>query len=116
VIGATSEEHGEAPVVTVGGVGRLLEAARELVPGLDRAEFEEAIARDRPASPDHLPLIGPTDDSGTVVLAAGLYRHGVLLAPLAAELVADCIETGETDPALDPRRIRTALNTEEARA
>ncbi len=116
VIGATSEEHADAPVVTVGGVGRLLEAARELVPALDRAQFVEAIARDRPASPDHLPLIGPADDSGTVVLAAGLYRHGVLLAPLAAELVADCIETGETDPALDPRRIRMALNTEEARA
>lgn len=116
VIGATSEEHAEAPVVTVGGVGRLLEAARELVPALDRAQFVEAIARDRPASPDHLPLIGPADDSGTVVLAAGLFRHGVLLAPLAAELVADCIATGATDPALDPRRIRMALNTEEARA
>jgi glycine oxidase len=115
VIGATSEEHSEAPVVTVGGVGRLLEAARELVPALDRAQFVEAIARDRPASPDHLPLIGPANDSGTVVLAAGLYRHGVLLAPLAAELVADFIETGATDPTVDPRRIQTALNTEGAR-
>jgi len=115
VIGATSEEHAEAPVVTVGGVGRLLEAARELVPALDRAQFVEAIARDRPASPDHRPLIGPADDSGTVVLAAGLYRHGVLLAPLTAQLVADFIETGATDPVLDPRRIRTAQNTEGAR-
>ena len=105
VIGATSEEHGGTPVVTVGGVSRLLEAARELVPALDRAEFVEAVARDRPASPDHLPLIGPADDQPSVVLATGLYRHGVLLAPLAAQLVADCVETGAIDPVLDPRRI-----------
>jgi len=104
VIGATSEEHAGPPIVTVGGVGRLLEAARELIPALDRAEFVEAIARDRPASPDHLPLIGPADNDASVVLAAGLYRHGVLLAPLAAQVVADFIETGAVDPTLDPRR------------
>jgi len=109
VIGATSEEHAGAPVVTVGGVGRLLEAARELVPALDRAEFVEAIARDRPASPDHLPLIGPVDDDASFVLAAGFYRHGVLLAPLAARRVADFFETGSLDPTLDPRRITSGV-------
>lgn len=109
VIGATSEEHAGAPVVTVGGVARLLEAARELVPALDRAEFVEAIARDRPASPDHLPLLGPAADDASVVLAAGLYRHGVLMTPLAAQIVADFIETGAVDPAVDPRRITSGV-------
>jgi glycine oxidase len=109
VIGATSEEHGEAPVATVGGVGRLLDAARELVPALDRAEFVEATARDRPASPDHLPLIGPVDDDASVVLATGLYRHGVLLAPLAAQRIADFFETGGVDPTLDPRRLASGV-------
>jgi len=104
VIGATSEEHDAAPLVTVGGVARLLQAARELVPGLDRAEFVEAIARDRPGTPDNLPLVGPSGVDG-VVLAAGHFRHGVLLAPLTARLVADHLETGCVDPALDPRRL-----------
>lgn len=104
VIGATSEEHDSAPVVTVGGVARLLQAARELVPGLDRAEFSEAIARDRPGTADNLPLVGPTEVDD-VVLAAGHFRHGVLLAPLTAELVADLLETGYVEPALDPRRL-----------
>jgi glycine oxidase len=116
VIGATSEEHDGAPIVTVGGVGRLVEAARELVPALDRAEFVEAIARHRPASPDHLPLIGPAPSAGpgastwggSAILATGLYRHGVLLAPLTAQLVADCVETGATEPSVDPRRIHAA--------
>jgi glycine oxidase len=103
VIGATSEEHDGDPVVTLGGVARLLHAARELVPALDRAEFIEAIARDRPGTPDNLPLVGPSGVEG-VVLAAGHYRHGVLLAPLTARLVADHLETGHVEPALDPRR------------
>jgi glycine oxidase len=103
VIGATSEEHDSRPVATVGGVSRLLDAARELLPGLERAELVEAIARDRPATADHLPLIGPTEVDG-VVLAAGHYRHGVLLAPLTASLVADHLETGHVEPAVDPRR------------
>jgi glycine oxidase len=102
VVGATSEEHDEAPVATVGGVRRLLENACRLVPGLDRAEFVEAIARDRPGSPDNLPLVGTVDDG--VVLAAGHYRHGVLLAPLTAQLVADHLETGVVEPVVDPRR------------
>ncbi|QYJ02642.1 FAD-binding oxidoreductase [Nocardioides panacisoli] len=104
-IGATSEEHGGDPAPHVEGVFRLLEAARALLPGLDRAVFDEAIARDRPATADHLPLVGPTHLPG-VVLAAGHHRAGVLLAPLTARLVADHLETGAVEPALDPRRTR----------
>jgi glycine oxidase len=108
VIGATSEEHDTPPVVTVEGVFRMLDAARQLLPGLDRATFVEATARDRPGTPDNLPLIGPIStssiDGGRVVLAAGHYRHGVLLAPLTARLVADHLESGAVDAAVDPRR------------
>ncbi|MCD2443441.1 glycine oxidase ThiO [Agromyces sp. SYSU K20354] len=103
VVGATSEEHNGPPVATVGGVSRLLDSARRLIPGLDRAEFAEAIARDRPGTPDNLPLVGATDLEG-VILAAGHFRHGVLLAPLTAQLVADQVESGHVEPALDPRR------------
>ncbi|WP_183093772.1 FAD-dependent oxidoreductase [Nocardioides stalactiti] len=105
VVGATSEEHDAPPVVTAGGVRRLLTAARALWPALDRAELVEATARDRPCTPDNLPLVGPAVEAADgVVLAAGHYRHGVLLAPLTAYLVADHLETGVVDPVLDPRR------------
>jgi glycine oxidase len=106
VIGATSEEHDGDPEPTVGGVLRLLRAARDLVPGLDRAAITEVIARDRPGTADNLPLVGPSGVDG-VVLAAGHFRHGVLLAPLTARLVADHVESGHVDPALDPRRLTT---------
>lgn len=91
VIGATSEEHNSPARVSVEGVFRLLESARELVPALDRAEFVEATARDRPGTRDNLPLIGPSGVD-RVLLAAGHYRHGVLLAPLTAQLIADHVE------------------------
>ncbi|WP_028654581.1 FAD-dependent oxidoreductase [Nocardioides sp. J54] len=103
VVGATSEHHDDGPVVTAGGALRLLAAARELWPALERAELVEATARDRPSTADGLPLVGPSGVDG-VVLAAGHHRHGVLLAPLTAQLVADHLETGAVDPAVDPRR------------
>jgi len=103
VVGATVEEHDAAPLPTAGGVLRLLRAARVLLPSLDRAEVLACEARDRPATPDHLPLVGPTRDPGTF-LAAGHLRHGVLLAPLTARLLADAVEGADPDPAVDPRR------------
>jgi glycine oxidase len=106
VVGATSEEHDAPPVVTAGGVLRLLGAARLLWPALDRAELVEATARDRPGTSDNLPLVGPVGPvGGGLVLAAGHYRHGVLLAPLTARLVAEHLDTGAVEAALDPRRL-----------
>ena len=103
VVGATMEEHSHPPVVTLGGVQRLLTSARVLVPGLDRAELVEAAARDRPATRDHLPLVGAVGDG--VFLAAGHFRHGVLLAPLTAQLLADAVEGRPAEPAVDPARV-----------
>ncbi len=102
VVGATSEEHDTPPVPTVEGVFRLLEAARRLLPALDRAEVVEVTARDRPGTRDNLPLIGQVAED--TWLAAGHFRHGVLLAPVTARLLADGLEGAAVDPAVDPRR------------
>lgn len=107
VVGATVEEHDAPAHPTAGGVRRLLAAAAELLPGLDRADVVEVAARDRPGSPDDLPLVGPTHEPG-VVLAAGHFRHGVLLAPLTAALVADHLDGGAVEPLTDPRRLLEA--------
>ncbi|MER7607795.1 FAD-dependent oxidoreductase [Nocardioides sp. NPDC127503] len=105
VIGATTEERDGPLLPTVEGVWRMLDSARRVVPALDRASVVEVTSRDRPGTADNLPLVGPTHEPG-VVLAAGAYRNGVLLAPLIAQLVADHIETGSVEPAVDPRRFR----------
>ena len=49
----------------------------------------------RPAFPDNRPRIIPRNG---YIYVNGLYRHGFLLAPVLAELVAEFIETGATRP------------------
>ncbi|TQL69830.1 glycine oxidase [Nocardioides albertanoniae] len=105
VIGATSEERDGPLLPSVEGVWRLLDLARRVVPSLDRASVVEVTSRDRPGTADNLPLVGPTHEPG-VVLAAGAFRNGILLAPLIAQQVADHVETGSVEPAVDPRRFR----------
>lgn len=96
VIGATSEEHAGAPTPTVGGVVRLLEDARALVPTLDAAGILDVICRIRPGTPDNGPLMGPSSTPGLLV-AGGHYRGGVLLAPITASAVRAYVE-GEDVP------------------
>ena len=87
VVGATTEERSDQ-VVTAGGVFALLRDARALVPGLDEAPLVEHLARVRPATPDHLPLLGPTVRDG-LVLAAGHHRHGILQLAATSEAFDD---------------------------
>jgi glycine oxidase len=97
VVGATSEERGLDTTVTAGGVYRILEAAVEVVPGVEEMPLVETWAGLRPASRDHRPLLGRSPHPG-VVYATGHYRHGILLAPVTADEVA-----AEVDALLDGR-------------
>ena len=86
VIGATTEERGFDLRVTAGGVHRLLEAAREVLPDVDELEFVSARAGLRPGTPDNAPIVGRGEVDG-LIWATGHGRNGVLLAPLTAEAV-----------------------------
>jgi glycine oxidase len=90
VIGATVEYVGFNKAVTAGGIRGLLDAAIEMVPSLADCEIVEAWAGFRPDTEDHLPVIGPCD-IGNLFLATGHFRNGILLAPVTAELVAQCV-------------------------
>lgn len=121
VIGATEEEHPTghgAPSPTLGGVARLLETARALVPGLDTAELVEVVARDRPGSPDNGPLLGPAPGTGRtrVLLAGGHYRGGVLLAPVTAVTVrayVDGLDVPDAARPFTPDRFETSRTERE---
>ncbi|MBD8078305.1 glycine oxidase ThiO [Cellulosimicrobium arenosum] len=86
VIGATTEENPDDRRASAGGVFALLRDARALLPGIDEAALVDVTPRARPATPDNLPLIGPTDVPGLHV-ATGHGRNGVLLAPVTADAV-----------------------------
>jgi glycine oxidase len=90
VAGATVEEMGFDTAVTAGGVHELLREAYRLLPDVAEMEWVGASAGLRPGTPDNLPLVGPGAIDG-LVLATGHFRNGILLAPLAAQAVADLL-------------------------
>ena len=90
VVGATVEEMGFDTAVTAAGVHELLREAYRLLPDVAEMEFLDVTAGLRPGTPNNLPLV----DEGAIdglVLATGHFRNGILLAPLAAEAVADLL-------------------------
>jgi glycine/D-amino acid oxidase-like deaminating enzyme len=93
-VGATVEDVGFDERTTVEGVRMLLNAAVALVPALDRAQLQQARVGLRPKTEDELPAIGRSSTMHHVFHAMGLYRNGVLLAPLTAMLVADLVLEG----------------------
>ncbi len=101
LVGATMEEMGFDARVTAGGLYALLDEARKIVPGVDDLPVRDLWAGLRPASRDHLPILGPSSAPG-VVMATGFYRHGILLAPVASEEVARYVLTGETSAWIAP--------------
>jgi glycine oxidase len=100
LVGATVEDVGFDERTTAAGVRDLLDAVCELLPEAWRATFIEARVGLRPATPDGLPFLGPSERSARIVYATGHYRNGILLAPLTARLIADLIVEGQIDPAL----------------
>jgi glycine oxidase len=101
VVGATVEERGDS-AVTAGAVLELLRAAADLVPEIAEYDLVEARAAVRPGTPDNAPVLGALPGRPGVVVASGHYRHGIVLTPLTAELIADLVSTGVPDPALAP--------------
>jgi glycine oxidase len=89
VVGATEERVGFERRVTAAGVLHLLERAFALLPGLADFEPSGSFAGLRPCTPDRLPVIGPVPGLEGLLVAAGHFRNGVLLAPATAALVTD---------------------------
>ncbi len=109
VIGATMEEQGFDAAPTAGAVMDLLRSAWHLLPAIYDCELAEVNVGFRPASRDHAPIIGETE-AGGVFVATGHYRHGVLLAPATAQLLADLITLGVRSELLTrfgPERVGT---------
>ncbi|HEX2232198.1 MAG TPA: glycine oxidase ThiO [Thermoleophilaceae bacterium] len=106
VLGATVEEQGFDTALTAGGVYRLLDAAREILPEVEELELVQVRAGLRPGTPDNAPLIGPGSTEG-LLWATGHHRNGVLLAPVTARALA-AVLAGEPAPgelaAFSPQR------------
>ncbi len=101
VLGATVEEQGFDERVTAGGIHELLQAGLELIPGITELELVETSVGLRPGSPDNAPLLGESSVEG-LVLAAGHYRNGILLAPVTGWAIAELLSTGKAPEIVSP--------------
>jgi glycine oxidase len=89
LLGGTLEERGWDAAPTAGAVFELVRDMSEVVPGVLELELEEVAVGFRPATPDNAPIIERRADG--LIVAAGHWRNGVLLAPVTAERVADLL-------------------------
>lgn len=97
MIGATVIESNDAGPVTVRSALDLLASACAIHPGFADAEIIEFSSGIRPAFSDNVPGIVVR---GRRLFVNGVYRHGFLLAPVLAQVVADYLENGTVVPCL----------------
>jgi glycine oxidase len=90
VAGSTLEDVGYEKGLTAGGLSRVLTGAVKMVPALAEAAVVETWSGLRPDTPDHLPVLGPTDIAG-LSIATGHFKDGILLAPVTARLAREWI-------------------------
>ena len=98
LVGATVEDAGFDESSSVAGVHELLGAVSKLLPAALEASVEGIRVGLRPQA-DGLPVIGPLTGAPRITMATGHYRNGILLAPLTAEIVANYVLDGVSDPA-----------------
>lgn len=95
--GSTSEEQGFDARNTAGGLLDILRKCYAAVPGIYELPVQETWAGLRPATLNRLPIID--QEAGRPIFHLnGLYRHGILLGPLAGKAMAKLILEGKRLP------------------
>ncbi len=100
VVGATNEDAGFDLSNTPAGLGRLLMDAQQISSHVGTYPILETWTGLRPATPDGLPILGPSAIPG-VYYATGHYRNGVLLAPITAAIMTDLLECRKPSISID---------------
>ncbi len=94
MIGATSLESQDGGPVRLRSALELFATAYALTPAFGEAHILELSAGVRPSFADNIPKIIVRN---RIIGVNGAYRHGYMLAPAMAALVADYLETGRSD-------------------
>lgn len=115
VVGATAREDRLAGT-RAGGVLDLLQDACTLVPALRDCELHQVHTAARPGTPDDRPCLGALPHAPRIVVSTGYHRHGILLAPWAAEAGCALAEhAGGVLPQIDPTLAATLAAADPAR-
>jgi glycine oxidase len=101
--GSTTERAGYDKSLTGDGVRQIAASAQEIAPTVGGLTLVDSWAGLRPRAEDDWPVIGASSEVGGLYFATGFYRNGILLAPLAGQVVA-ALCTGE-EPAIDQKKL-----------
>jgi len=104
VVGATQEERDDRDV-TAGAVHDLLRDAATAVPAVSELIFAEASAGLRPGTSDNGPILGlvrAAGGNGSLIIAAGHFRNGIMLSAITADAVLALLHGEETHDAWTP--------------
>ena len=101
LVGSTVEFAGFEKALTLEGIHGILSGVRQMSSVLNQCAFIDAWAGFRPYTKDKLPILGKTPIDGLYV-ATGHFRHGILLAPITAKLMAELILRGRASFDLSP--------------
>ncbi|WP_374576221.1 NAD(P)/FAD-dependent oxidoreductase [Phenylobacterium sp.] len=103
-VGATMEAGAADCAIDPARAAALQAAGEAMFPALAGADVRP-LAAVRAATPDGLPLVGPTDDR-RVLLAVGARRNGWLLAPMVSRIIAAYVQ--DADPGARAEVLRPA--------
>ena len=102
LIGSSRQFDAETAEVELPIVSRMVRRATHYLPSLGRLSAVRVWTGHRAATPDKLPLIGPTTDDGRIWLATGHEGVGITMALGTAEVLADSLLGRNPEIPLEP--------------
>ena len=90
-IGATEDEKGFEKFVTLDEIFYLSSSIWEYLPQIENFKFLKILSGLRSLLNDGNPVIGSLKKNNKVICAFGHFRHGILLAPITAEIVSNYV-------------------------
>ncbi len=102
LIGSSRQYSDESPAVDEGIVRRIMERACEYMPGIAKLSVLQAWTGFRAATPDKLPLIGPSQGNPKVLLATGHEGLGITASMGTGRLITDMVLQRDSPIAREP--------------
>ena len=101
IVGSTVEFAGFKKCLTLSGVRGILAGLRRMTSAIHGRALVDCWAGLRPFATHGRPILGATRIAGLYV-ATGHFRHGILLAPITAKLMAELLLRGRASVDLTP--------------